>query len=194
MKKVILFVFPLLVLLTGCIVYIPFEMDFYTLNIIREAREKILSEHPGQDLQFYEFTGGVRAEDGSEYNQYSRGAKKITDLVWWEFVFAANDGSTAVITRENGEWSTSQIVPEPWLEDLVYNPEYLRIDLYDAIEILKIYIWGDTTPLDLFDFVVFRQPVAFETTEPYYIFTVAPGEYVFVGAITGGIRHESDND
>jgi hypothetical protein len=194
MKKILLLLLLIVILFTGCIRYIPFREDFFTLEIIKEARDRILAENPGVALQFYEFTGGIRPEDGTEYDgMVARGAKTIEDLIWWEFVFAADVGDTAVITKMNGEWGTSEIVAEPWLEDQVYNPEYLRIDLDDAVEILKIYLWGDTAPLDIFDFVVFRQPLNPEVTEPYYIFTVAPGEYVFVGAITGGIKTENDN-
>jgi hypothetical protein len=192
MKKVLFLIILVAILFTGCVRYVPYVESFYTLDIIKEARDRILAENPGVELDFYEFTGGIRAEDGTAYGMFPRGAKSVDDLIWWEFIFAADEGNTAVITKMNDVWAASQIVPQPWLEDEVYDPEYLRIDLDDAIEILKIYLWGGTAPLDIFDFVVFRQPLNPVITEPYYIFTVAPGYYVFVGAITGSIRTEEN--
>ena len=195
MKKLLIVLILCILSFSGCVV-IKGD-DYFTLDLINEARKRILKEHPEVEIVFYEFTGGVRAEPSitmkKGVEKIDQGAKKISDLIWWEFIFGCEGNKTAVIKKINGEWQQSIIVNSPWAEDVPFKPEYIRIDLYDAIQILKVYLWEDATPCDTFDFVVFRQPLKIETTEPYYIFTIAPHDYVYVGAITGGIKTEKGN-
>ncbi|MFP4460568.1 MAG: hypothetical protein ACLFQE_00030 [Thermotogota bacterium] len=186
MKKVLFLMLLCVLTLSSCVVYVDWY-SFFTLEIIEEARARILAENPGVELSFFEFTASPLPDGESSF----RGDTTVDDLIWWEFVFNCNEGQTAIIRQENGVWQASEIVNESWLEDVIFESYLLSFDLADAIEILKMaQLGGNTTTGNLFDYVVFRQPLHPDITEPYYIFTVGPEQYVFVGAITGIV--ESD--
>lgn len=189
MKKVLLLLLLCVFALSSCVVYVNSD-GLLTLELIEEARNRILAENPGVNLSFYEFTASPLPDAESAI----RGDTTVDDLIWWEFVFDCNQGNTAVIKKVNGVWQPSEIVDKPWLEDVVFDSDFLSFDLDEAIEILKMAHWGGNTASgNLFDYVVFRQPLHPDITEPYYIFTVGPGQFVFVGAITGIVETEFDN-
>ncbi|MDK2952385.1 MAG: hypothetical protein PWQ77_2050 [Kosmotogales bacterium] len=191
MKRLIILSVIVILVLSGCVVT-KNDDDYFTLNIINEAKKRILEEYPEEELHFYEFTGGIAPESSPESNigehQKDGGAKDIDDLAWWQFVFGCGDNlsKTAIITKIDGEWQQPEIYTEIWGDDVIFDTEYIRVDLEDAIKILNVYIWQNT-PCDVFDYVVFRHILNAEVTEPYYIFTIAPNQYVNVGAITGAI-------
>jgi hypothetical protein len=190
MKRLIILSVIVILVLSGCVVT-KNDDDYFTLNIINEAKKKILEEYPEEELRFYEFVAGVTPESSPESNigehQKDGGAKDIDDLVWWQFVFGCGDNlSKTAIIEKDGEWQQPEIYTEVWGGDVIFDPEYIRVDLEDAIKILNVSIW-ENTPCDVFDYVVFRHILNAEVTEPYYIFTIAPEKYVNVGAITGAI-------
>jgi hypothetical protein len=194
MKKMIILSVIIILILSGCIV-IRDDTDYLALDLIDEARKLIHEEHPEEEIFFYNFSARVTGPDSESsmdgYQLLDSGAKNLDDLTWWQFIFGCEGNKTAMIKRINGVWQESEIIPYAWGEDIVFSPEYIRIDIGDAIEILKVYIWKDT-PYDFFDSVVFRQPLNLETTEPYYIFTVGFAQYIYVGAITGAVHIEID--
>lgn len=186
MKKVLFLLFLCTLILSSCVVYVE-GYSFLTLEMIEEARARILAENPGVELSFFEFTASPLPDAESSI----RGDTTVDDLIWWEFVFDCNEVQTAIIRQVNGVWQPSEIENKPWLEDVIFESYLLSFDLDEAIEILKMAHWGGNTASgNLFDYVVFRQPLHPDITEPYYIFTVGPGQFVFIGAITGIV--ESD--
>jgi len=186
LKKIIFLLLLCVFALSSCVVYVE-GYTFFTLEMIEEARARILAENPGVDLSFFEFTASPLPDAETSI----RGDTTVDDLIWWQFVFNCDEGQTAIVEKENGVWQPSEIVNQPWLEDVVFDSYLLSFDLDEAIEILKMaHCGGNTSSGNLFDYVVFRQPLHPDVTEPYYIFTVGAGQYVFVGAITGIVETE----
>lgn len=192
MKWLIFLVLICLLLFSGCI-YHKSE-DYFTLDLINEAKARILAENPGVELEFFEFIACVHEDhlDPPQLseNQLDQGGKKLEDIVWWGFVFCCDNEYSAIIEKFNGEWSASQIVYDYWAGDSVIVTDYLRIDFDEAIEILKIYLSAEPTEDDLFEYVYFRKPLFGNHTEPYYIFQIGENQFVFVGAITGEVTVE----
>ena len=186
MKKILFLLLLCVFALSSCVVYVD-RSGFFTIAIVEEAKAHILAENPGVNLTFLEFSAGV-------FEVYGTGERKdttIDDLIWWNFAFDCNDGKTATIYKENGVWQPSHITSLAWPGNSVFDSDYLRIDLDEAIEILKISrLGGGATDGNLFDIVTFCQPLHPEVTEPLYIFQFAGRPSVSVGAITGIVKTE----
>jgi len=138
------------------------------------------------ELSFYTAIGSIEEQETG-----SRGAKTVQDIISWRFVFncdISGEQKTAEVRWLEGLWQTPFLVNDIWIEDMVIDePVFVAFDLNEAISILRMAGFSDT-PADLFDWVVFRKPLsAEEFMEPYYIFTVGPGQYVWIGAITGEV-------
>lgn len=94
----------------------------------------------------------------------------------WRFVFRTADGGTAFIRSSVwGEFYPITYVHEPWMEDVVI-PWPIKMDITEAGELLKKA--GYTKP---FGNVTLRWPLYPGINEPYYIFGITGGPYVFVG-------------
>lgn len=184
LKKILVLLTLTVLLLSGCVVYVDAD-GFFTLEIIEEAKNRILAENPGLDLSFFEFSARVSQISGAS----ERKDTIVNDLIWWQFAFACNDGKTATIMKENGVWQPSHITSLVFPGASVFDPDYLRIDLDEAIEILKLsHLGGGATDGNLFDMVTFSQPLHPEVTEPLYIFQFTGRPSVSVGAITGMVK------
>jgi len=190
MKKAVLLVvvFILLFSFTSCVRVFQEEPQFMA-EMIAKARQMIENAFPGGDLDFYTAIGCFEEQDVQ-----ARGAKNVDDIISWRFIFNYFDGvqKSAEVRWLDGMWQAPIIVNDVWMEDsIIPEPIFVAFDLDEAISILRTGGYFDT-PDDIFSWVVFRKPLLPGITEPYYIFTVGPGEYVFVGAITGEIRTEND--
>ena len=186
MKKLLFLLALCVILLSGCVVYVDGD-GFFTIAIIEEAKARILSENPGLDLAFFEFSAGVSQVFGTT----ERKDTTIDDLIWWRFAFDCGDGRTATIYKENDAWQPSHITSLIFPGASIFDSDYLRIDLDEAIEILKIsHLGGGATDGNLFEMVSFSQPLHPDVTEPLYIFRFAGRPSVTVGAITGIVKTE----
>ncbi len=184
MKKILFLLLLCVLLFTSCVMVVDND-EFFTLDLIQEARERILAENPGMAVSFLEFSAGIfEAGDAGKRKDTS-----IDDLVWWNFAFDCDNGQTATISKEHGVWQPSHITSLILPGSSIFDTDYLRIDLDEAIKILKIsHSGGGAAEGNLFDFVSFCQPLDPNVTEPLYIFHVGNGHFVSVGAITGTVQ------
>ncbi len=95
-------------------------------------------------------------------------------------VFQNVDNSTVIIKETGyGEFGEPQLIPEPWLEDIVI-PWPVEMDLPEANSLKEAagYTNAYTT-------VTLRNPLGPKPSNPYFIFGGNPSEpYVFVDTIT----------
>ncbi|HPE68705.1 MAG TPA: hypothetical protein P5560_04515 [Thermotogota bacterium] len=185
MKKAVLLVvvFILLFSFTSC-VRVNREEPQFMIEMISRARQIIQAAFPQGELSFFTAMGCFEEQDAQ-----ARGAKTVDDIISWRFIFNYDDGQrkSAEISWLEGAWQAPKIVNDVWMEDsIIPEPIFVAFDLDEAIDILRMSGNWDT-PDDIFSWVVFRKPLLPGITEPYYIFTVGPGEFISVGAITGQI-------
>lgn len=102
----------------------------------------------------------------------------------WRFVFRTKDGGTAFIrTRTWGEFYPIEYTHMIWVEDIVI-PWPIKMDITEADRLLKQA--GYTQP---YYGCTLRWPLTPnpDVKEPYYIFTMGGGRYVFVGVYDGKV-------
>lgn len=93
-------------------------------------------------------------------------------------VFQADGGATSVFATMTqwGEFGPLEFKRQAWVEDVVI-PWPIKMDIVEADQLLKKA--GYTGP---YGAVTLRHPMAARGMhEPYYIFSMMTGEYVFVG-------------
>ena len=92
-------------------------------------------------------------------------------------VFQADGGAATVFATMTkwGEFAPLEFKREGWMEDVVI-PWPIKMDIVEADQLLKQA--GYTGP---YGAVTLRHPVALGMREPYYIFSMMTGEYIFVG-------------
>ena len=96
-------------------------------------------------------------------------------------VFQVKGGTAFAIMTQWGQFGPIQFTPHPWLEDVVI-PWPIKMDIVEADRLLKKA--GYTGP---YGAVTLRHPLYPGSNEPYYIFTMMSGEYIFVGVNDGEV-------
>jgi hypothetical protein len=100
----------------------------------------------------------------------------VQDVTSWRFVFRLPNNRTALIhSTDWGEFGPVEVVDQPWLEDRVI-PWPIEMDITEAAQLLQH--GGHTGP---FGAVTLRWPLYPGSNQPYYIFGMTDGTYVFVG-------------
>jgi hypothetical protein len=106
----------------------------------------------------------------------------VKNVSQWRFVFLTADGGTAIIrTRTWGEFYPVEYIPQPWLEDIVI-PWPVKMDIVEADKLLKQA--GYTQP---YGAVTLRWPLYPGNEQPFYIFGMSGGMFVFVGTYDGSV-------
>lgn len=102
-------------------------------------------------------------------------------------VFQNVNNSTVIIKSIGyGEFGAPQLIPEPWLEDIVIAWP-VPMDLEQANQ-LKV-VAGYTDP---YGAVTLRNPLGPKPGNPYFIFNSSqPGQYIFVDTVTGQVTATS---
>jgi hypothetical protein len=96
-----------------------------------------------------------------------------------------NSNNTTVIIKETGygEFGPPQLIPEPWLEDVVIQWP-VEMDLPQANQLKEKA--GYTAP---YSTVTLRNPLGPKPGNPYFIFGGNPAKpYVFVDTVTGQVH------
>ncbi|WP_151089054.1 hypothetical protein [Hymenobacter baengnokdamensis] len=96
-------------------------------------------------------------------------------------VFQVKGGTAFAIMTQWGEFGPIQFIAHPWLEDVVISWP-IKMDIVQADELLKKA--GYTDP---YGAVTVRHPLYPGSYEPYYIFSMMSGSYVFVGVNDGKV-------
>ncbi|MGR9071832.1 MAG: hypothetical protein ACU833_02075 [Gammaproteobacteria bacterium] len=99
-------------------------------------------------------------------------------------VFQNSNNSTVIIKEiAYGEFGEPQLIPEPWLEDVVIKWP-VKIDLPEANKLKEKA--GYMNP---FGAVTLRNPLGPTINNPYFIFGGNPAEpYIFVDTVTGKVH------
>ncbi len=99
-------------------------------------------------------------------------------------VFQNPDNTTVIIkTIEWGEFGEPQLIPEPWLGDVVIHWP-INMDLPEANKLKEEA--GFKEP---YSNVTLRNPLGPKITNPFFIFGTNPGHpYVFVDVVTGEVH------
>jgi hypothetical protein len=96
-------------------------------------------------------------------------------------VFQVKGGTALAIMTQWGEFGPIQFIPQPWLEDVVIQWP-IKMDIVEADQLLKKA--GYTGP---YGAITLREPLYPGNYEPYYIFSMMGGGYVFVGVNDGKV-------
>lgn len=92
-----------------------------------------------------------------------------------KIVFRVAKGTAIIKSTGWGEFAPIEFIPAPWLEDVVI-PWPIDMDAAEANTLLrKAGYTGD------YAFMTLRHPLYPGANQPYYIFTIENGPYVFVG-------------
>lgn len=189
-KKLSLLIILCMVLwLVGCSVRVipdPEANPLFITWLIDQAHQRLQQEFPDEVFRgVYTAIGTAMRANGME----SRMGKSVSDIWHWEFVFQLEGLSGVAFIRWNdGVWEDLEIVRRPWGGDhilLKADLDAIRYDLDQAIMMLSMS--GFELENEWFSHVVFRRPLWPPMDEIMYIFTIAPGVYVSVGATTGKI-------
>ncbi len=115
--------------------------------------------------------------DGSSSSGPTTDPLKIDTL---RVVFRNENNSTVIIkSTEWGEFGEPELIPEPWLEDIVIDWP-VEMDLADANKLKEEA--GYSEP---YATVTLRNPLGPKKSNPYYIFGGNPSEpYIFVDTVT----------
>ncbi len=104
----------------------------------------------------------------------------------WRFVFRTADGGTAFIhSTVWGEFGPITYIPQLWLGNMAI-PWPIPMDIAQADELLKRV--GFT---GAYGTVTLRWPLYPGSDQPYYIFNMVDGGYLFVGTYDGSITRHS---
>jgi len=141
------------------------------LGLTNIAVREVTAKYP--DAQLYE--GDGTPPNGPTSN--------VADVNEWRFVFRAGDGGTAIIKNVSwGEFGPIEYIDQPWVEDVVI-PWPIEMDITKADELLKQAGFTGT-----YGAVTLRWPLGPQKGEPYYIFGLTTGQYVFVGVYSGTVH------
>ncbi len=100
----------------------------------------------------------------------------VQDVNSWRFVFSLPNNRTAFIhSTDWGEFGPIEVVPFPWLEDVVI-PWPIDLELTDAAQLLQ-----QAGYTGAYGTVTLRWPLYPGNNQPFYIFGMTDGTYVFVG-------------
>ncbi|HEY0080544.1 MAG TPA: hypothetical protein VGB73_18210 [Pyrinomonadaceae bacterium] len=140
------------------------------LGMANIAVRLVNQKYPGSQL--YEGDGVSPMGPTTDVRQVSQ----------WRFVFRTADGGTAMIrSRTWGEFYPVEYYSSPWLEDIVI-PWPIKMDIVQADQLLKQA--GYTQP---YGAVTLRWPLYPGNEQPFYIFGMGGGMYVFVGVYDGSV-------
>jgi hypothetical protein len=92
-----------------------------------------------------------------------------------DLVFHTSKGTAFISSIGWGEFGPITFVGQPWLEDVVIQWP-IKMDITEADQLMKKA--GYTGKYSV---CVLRHPLYPGVEDPYYIFTMATGEYVFIG-------------
>ena len=95
-------------------------------------------------------------------------------------VFQAGSGTAIINSTGWGTFGPVQYIAEPWLDDVVI-PLPVKMEATEASALLHQAGYGPYGAMTL------RHPLAPEYDQPYYIFSMKNGEYVFVGVNDGKV-------
>lgn len=142
------------------------------LGLTNTAYDMVNKKYPGSKLL---------EADGITPKGVSNDPKDFTD---WRFIFRTPDGGTAFLHAPTwGEFKPMTYTSQAWLEDMEI-PWPIKMDLVEADNILKRA--GHKTG---YKDISLRWPLFPGNTEPYYIFTMEDGHYVFVGVRSKRVRN-----
>lgn len=102
-------------------------------------------------------------------------------------VFQNVNNSTVIIKSTGyGEFGPSQLIPEPWLEDVVIAwPVAMDLDQANQLKMAAGYT-------DPYGAVTLRNPLGPKLGNPYFIFSTSQsGVYIFVDTVTGQVSATS---
>lgn len=102
-------------------------------------------------------------------------------LKFLRVVFSVKGGTAILTSTTWGEFAPVQFIPQPWVEDVVI-PWPIEMDIVKADSLLKQA--GYTGP---YGAITLRHPLYPGDNEPYYIFSMGGGQYVFVGVNDGKV-------
>ena len=98
-------------------------------------------------------------------------------------VFSNINNSTVIIKETGyGEFGKPQLIPEPWLEDVIIEWP-VKMDLPEANELMQKA--GFKAP---YGTVTLRNPLGPIQGNPYFIFGGPSGPYIFVDTVTGQVH------
>lgn len=97
------------------------------------------------------------------------------DLSQLKVVFRAGRGTAIIQSTGWGEFGPVQYIDQPWLEDVVI-PWPISMDLSEADKLLKAAGYKGN-----YSTATLRHPLYPGVEQPFYIFGMTTGEYVFVG-------------
>ena len=141
------------------------------LGLTNIAVRLVQEKFPG--AQFYEADG--TSPTGPTTN--------VASINQWRYVFRTADGGTAFIKNVDwGDFGAIDYVDQPWLEDVVI-PWPIEMDITAADALLKKA--GYTSA---YGAVTLRWPLGPQKGEPYYIFSLTTGQYIFVGVYSGTVH------
>ncbi|KAI5806126.1 hypothetical protein EDC01DRAFT_785643 [Geopyxis carbonaria] len=104
--------------------------------------------------------------------------ESAANLSQLKVVFRSGKGTVIIKSTGWGSWSKPVYIPQPWLEDVVI-PWPIKMEIDEAVKLMKGA--GHTGP---FWNCTLRHPLGppgEPDYEPFYIFAMANGRYVFVG-------------
>lgn len=140
------------------------------LGMANIAVRLVTQKYPGSQL----YEGDGISPSGPTTN--------IKDVNSWRFVFQVPDNGTAIIKSSVwGEFYPIQYIPQPWLEDVVI-PWPIKMDITQADQLLKQAGYSQA-----YGAVTLRWPLYPGIEQPYYIFSLTTGVYVFVGVYDGSV-------
>lgn len=97
------------------------------------------------------------------------------DLSHLDLVFHTSKGTAFVSSIGWGEFGPITFIDQPWLEDVLIQWP-IKMDITEADQLIK-----KAGQAGKYGVCVLRHPLYPGVEEPYYIFSMATGEYVFVG-------------
>lgn len=122
------------------------------------------------------------------------GSTNVRELNKLQGVFQATKegtlGTAFIQSTELGEWGPVKFVDQQWMEDVVIpmpNDKYMEPEEAHKKMVAK----GYDGP---FHNMTFRYPLYYTVNEAEYIFGMADGVYVIVGAISGYVETERPSD
>jgi len=134
------------------------------LGRVNIAVREVQKEYP--NAQLYEVDATPPTSEG------------VTDpylLSQLKIVFRAGSGTAIIKSTGWGSFGPVEYIPEPWMEDVVI-PWPVNMDAKEANALMRKA--GYTAP---YSAMTLRHPLYPGENEPYYIFCMTNGTYVFVG-------------